>query len=154
MHVRDLPDEAATLALGRQLAAVVGPGLILLQGELGAGKTCLVRGLLRGLGYAGPVKSPTYTLVEPYATARLQVSHWDLYRLAAPEELDALGFREPSAGELRVVEWPERAAERLRDADLVLAIEYLGEGRRVRCEASSARGTAWLNALAQLAGTA
>ena len=77
----DLADEAATLALGAALAQVVGPGLIALRGELGAGKTTLVRGLLRGLGFKGRVKSPTYTLVEPYPLTPFAGSHWDLYRL-------------------------------------------------------------------------
>lgn len=145
--VFELPDEAATGGLGARLAAVIGPGLVLLQGELGAGKTCLVRGLLHGLGHRGRVKSPTYTLVEPYATARLAVSHWDLYRLASPDELDALGIREPQAEELRLVEWPERAGGRLREADLGIHLDYLGDGRRARLEALSARGEAWLQAL-------
>ncbi len=144
-----LPDEAATLALGARLAAVVGPGLICLEGDLGAGKTCLVRGLLRGLGYAGRVKSPTYTLVEPYATDKLAVSHWDLYRLGSADELDALGLRDASRdAELLLVEWPQRGGDRLAGADLTIRLEYAGESRRAVLRAGSARGESWLALLA------
>lgn len=143
-----LPDEAATLALGAKLAQVVGPGLIRLQGELGAGKTCLVRGLLRGLGYQGRVKSPTYTLVEPYPTERIPVSHWDLYRLRSAEELDALGLREHDrAHELLLVEWPERAGDRLDRFDLAIRIDYAEGGRKVRMTPGSALGRGWVEAL-------
>ena len=145
-----LGDEAATLALGAQLAQVVGPGLIRLQGELGAGKTCLVRGLLRGLGYQGRVKSPTYTLIEPYATARVAVSHWDLYRLGSAAELDALGLREHDrANELLLVEWPERAGDRLDRFDLAIQIDYVDGGRKVRMTPGSALGQGWLESLSQ-----
>lgn len=143
-----LPDEAATLALGARLAQVVGPGLIRLQGELGAGKTCLVRGLLRGLGYQGRVKSPTYTLVEPYPTDRIAVSHWDLYRLRSAEELDALGLREHDrAHELLLVEWPERAGDRLDRFDLAIRIDYADGGRVVQMTTGSALGQGWVEAL-------
>lgn len=146
-----LPDEAATLALGARLAAVVGPGLICLHGELGAGKTCLVRGLLRGLGYQGRVKSPTYTLVEPYQTARLAVSHWDLYRLGAPDELEALGLREhDQTRELLLVEWPQRGGERLAHPDLHIRLDYVGDARQARLQAGSASGQGWLDALRQV----
>lgn len=144
-----LPDEAATLALGAHLAAVLGPGLVRLEGDLGAGKTCLVRGILRGLGHAGRVKSPTYTLVEPYATGRFPVSHWDLYRLGSADELDALGLRDTARdAELLLVEWPERGGDRLAGADLTVHLEYAGESRRADLSAGSARGEAWLAALA------
>jgi tRNA threonylcarbamoyladenosine biosynthesis protein TsaE len=145
-----LPDEAATLALGARLAAVVGPGLIRLEGDLGAGKTCLVRGMLRGLGYQGRVKSPTYTLVEPYATARLQVSHWDLYRLGSPDELEALGLREHArADELMLIEWPERGGRRLQTFDLVVHLEYAGEGRIAHLRGGSSVGQGWIDALSR-----
>lgn len=147
-----LPDEATTLALGARLAQVVGPGLIRLQGELGAGKTCLVRGLLRGLGYQGRVKSPTYTLVEPYPTDRIAVSHWDLYRLRSAEELDALGLREHDrAHELLLVEWPERAGDRLDRFDLAIRIDYAEGGRKVRMTPGSALGRGWVEALGHTA---
>ena len=143
-----LADEAATLELGRQLAGVIGPGLICLSGNLGAGKTCLVRGLLRGLGYDGRVKSPTYTLIEPYITECLRVSHWDLYRLGSGDELEALGLREHDrADELLLVEWPERAEGRLDHADLLISIEHVAEGREVRLSSGSAEGARWLAAL-------
>jgi len=143
-----LPDEAATLNLGASLAEVVGPGIIRLQGELGAGKTCLVRGLLRGLGYQGRVKSPTYTLIEPYATARFAVSHWDLYRLGSAAELDALGLREHDrANELMLVEWPERAGDRLDRFDLAIQIDYVDGGRKVLLTPGSALGKGWVEAL-------
>lgn len=145
-----LADEPATLALGARLAAIVGPGVILLRGELGAGKTCLVRGLLRGLGYVDRVKSPTYTLVEPYATERLAVSHWDLYRLGAPDELDALGLREHArANELLLIEWPERGGRRLGDFDLEVSLEYAADGRVAQLRAGSVLGQAWITDLAK-----
>jgi tRNA threonylcarbamoyladenosine biosynthesis protein TsaE len=143
-----LPDEAATLALGARLASIVSPGLIRLQGDLGAGKTCLVRGLLRGLGYSGRVKSPTYTLVETYATGRVPVSHWDLYRLGSPDELDALGLREHDrADELLLIEWPERGGRRLRSFDLELRLDYAGDGRIAHLRAGSSLGQVWIDAL-------
>lgn len=143
-----LPDEEATLALGAQMATVLGPGLVRLEGELGAGKTCLVRGILRGLGHAGRVKSPTYTLVEPYITARFPVSHWDLYRLGSADELDALGLRDAARdAELLLVEWPERGGERLAGADLTVHLEYDGDSRRAAILAGSPRGEGWLAAL-------
>ncbi len=143
-----LPDEAATLALGTQMAAVLGPGLVRLEGELGAGKTCLVRGILRGLGHAGRVKSPTYTLVEPYTTGRFPVSHWDLYRLGSADELDALGLRDSARdAELLLVEWPERGGERLAGADLTVHLDYDGDSRRAAIFAGSPRGEGWLAAL-------
>jgi len=146
-----LHDEAATLALGAALASVVGPGLIRLEGELGAGKTCLVRGLLRGLGYEGRVKSPTYTLIEPYSLTQLNVSHWDLYRLGAPDELEALGLREHDRNaELLLVEWPERGGELLRNADLTIRIDYAENGRSARLTPESDLGRHWVEAIADL----
>jgi tRNA threonylcarbamoyladenosine biosynthesis protein TsaE len=143
-----LADEAATLAFGARLAAVVGPGLIRLEGDLGAGKTCLVRGLLRALGHQGRVKSPTYTLVEGYATTRLTVSHWDLYRLGSADELDALGLRECDRNhELILIEWPERGGQRLHAFDLAVRLDYAGNGRVAHLRAGSALGRAWLDAL-------
>lgn len=142
-----LADEAATLALGATLARVLTPGLVLLHGELGAGKTTLVRGILRGLGYQGRVKSPTYTLMEAYPTAGLTVSHWDLYRLGSADELDALGFREAERDrELMLIEWPERGGDRLCACDLDIRMDYAGDGRTIGLSAHSARGEAWLAA--------
>lgn len=129
----DLPDAQATAELGARLADWVrarSGGLVYLYGDLGAGKTALVRGLLRGLGIAGTVRSPTYTLVEPYEVEGRQLFHVDLYRLAAPEELYALGFDEaPPTQAWWWVEWPQRAAGVLPPADACIRLEPSGEGR-------------------------
>ncbi|RMG31890.1 MAG: tRNA (adenosine(37)-N6)-threonylcarbamoyltransferase complex ATPase subunit type 1 TsaE [Gammaproteobacteria bacterium] len=131
-----LPDEAATLALGRRLALPLArhPGLVRLEGPLGAGKTTLVRGLLRGLGHSGPVRSPTYTLIEPYEGLAVPVYHLDLYRLADPEELEWLGFRDLVVEKaLLLVEWPERAGDRLPDPVLEIGLHFRdSEGREAR----------------------
>jgi tRNA threonylcarbamoyladenosine biosynthesis protein TsaE len=139
-----VPDEQAMHATGLQLARTAGrPGVIYLEGDLGTGKTTLVRSLLRGLGYAGKVKSPTYTLVEPYSLANLTVYHLDLYRLAHPEELEWLGIRDLHHGEdLLLVEWPEHGAGRLPPADLVISIEYHGAGRMLRVRTLTPQGKA------------
>ncbi|MEX2524565.1 MAG: tRNA (adenosine(37)-N6)-threonylcarbamoyltransferase complex ATPase subunit type 1 TsaE [Gammaproteobacteria bacterium] len=117
--------------LGRQLAAAGPAGIrIHLQGELGAGKTTLVRGYLRGCGYRGNVKSPTYTLVEPYLIEDKRVYHFDLYRIGEPEELEAIGLRDYLDGKSRIlVEWPERAADLLPQPDLLLVIDIDGGER-------------------------
>ena len=145
-----MPDEAATQRLGRACAAGAANGLVLhLQGELGAGKTTLVRGLLRALGYAGRVKSPTYTLVEPYGDLRLNLYHFDFYRLKDPSEWLSSGFREYfNADSLCVVEWPERAGELIATPDLEIHLEYQGEAGRETRRASlcthTPAGDAWL----------
>ena len=139
--ILDLPDAEATEALGARLAQSMTPGIVYLQGDLGAGKTTLTRGLLRGLGHAGRVRSPTYTLVEPYRFAGTMVYHLDLYRLADPEELEWLGLRDMLAeSALLLVEWPERGAGVLPAADLVISLEYSGNGRRAILNAASQAG--------------
>jgi len=151
MHVADditlaLADEAATLALGERLARVLQPGLaIWLCGDLGVGKTTLVRGVLRSLGYTGKVKSPTYTLVESYVISSLYLYHFDLYRFNDPEEWDAAGFREYfNPASVCFVEWPEKAEGLLPDPDLQIRLAISGEGRMVEIAAMSEQGKACL----------
>lgn len=142
-------DAEAMEALGAALARCCPAGVVIhLRGNLGAGKTTLVRGFLRALGHRGAVKSPTYTLVEPYELPDGPVYHFDLYRLSDPEELEYLGLRDYFDGCARVlVEWPERGAGLLPEPDLVLNIEVAGPGRRIRPLAPTARGQALLAAL-------
>ena len=136
-------------ALGRELAsALAGRGVVYLQGGLGAGKTTLTRGILRGYGHTGTVKSPTYTLVEPYELATATVYHFDLYRLTDPEELELLGIRDycrPDA--LAVIEWPERGHPFLPPADLTITIRAIPDGRSLQFAAHSEKGEAVLVAL-------
>ena len=143
-----LADSAATEALGAELAGGFTPGLVYLYGELGTGKTTLARGLLRGLGHLGKVRSPTYTLVESYQLAAGTVYHLDLYRLGSPEELEWLGLRDMLAEQaLLLVEWPERGAGVLPAADLEIHIDYAGEARVATLRAVSAAGDRMLAAL-------
>jgi tRNA threonylcarbamoyladenosine biosynthesis protein TsaE len=144
-----LCDEAATLALGHRLAAVLAPGLYLaLSGELGSGKTTLVRGLLRGLGYAGKVKSPTYTLVELYNLSKLDLYHFDLYRFKDPQEWLDAGFRDYfQPRNICVVEWPQRAQGLLPTADLQIALNEDGGARRARILAETEHGKRCLDRL-------
>ena len=145
-HLR-LPDEAATLRLGAAFAAGAANGRALhLRGELGAGKTTLVRGLLRALGYPGRVKSPTYTLVEPYTDLRLNLYHFDFYRFNDRSEWLNSGFRDYfNAESLCIVEWPERAGDLIAPPDLDIHLEYQGEQRRALLGAHSPAGEAWLS---------
>jgi tRNA threonylcarbamoyladenosine biosynthesis protein TsaE len=138
-----LPDEPSTLALGAALAAALEPGLaIYLRGELGAGKTTLVRGVLRALGYAGPVKSPTYTLVELYEVSSLNLHHFDFYRFRDPREWTDAGFRESFTGRnVSLVEWPEKAGGLLPPADIEIALQASGSGRSASLQANSPIGT-------------
>ncbi len=145
-----LDTAAATEWLGARLARVLAPGCVMyLHGELGAGKTTLARGLLHRLGHRGTVKSPTYTLVEPYQIGEWWLFHWDLYRLADPEELEYLGLRDQIDGEaVLLIEWPERGRGELPAADLEVTLDYAGEGRACRLEARSPVGQAMLAGLA------
>jgi len=119
-----------------------------LTGDLGAGKTTLVGGLLAALGHVGPARSPTYSLIEPYRFAGRDVYHCDLYRLRDPEELEDLGLRDLLTGSsVLLVEWPERAGDRLREPDLHLHLEYAEAGRQVAVEARSEAGGRVLAAL-------
>jgi len=144
-----LPDAEATLRLGAALAAGVAPGRVLhLRGELGTGKTTLVRGLLRALGHRGRVKSPSYSLLEPYTLSSLNLYHFDFYRFKDRSEWLSSGFREYfNPDSLCIVEWPERAGEGLAPPDLELRLEFAGEARRARLEARTPAGESWLSAL-------
>lgn len=129
-----IPSCTAMLQLGALLASnLQPPALIFLCGDLGAGKTTLVRGVLRALGWQQAVKSPTYTLVESYLIGDKAYHHFDLYRLADPEELAFLGFRDYlSAESVCFIEWPERGSGLLPVPDLEIAIEYTGKSRRIK----------------------
>ena len=144
-----MPDEAATLALGNQLAQVLEPGLFLaLSGNLGSGKTTLTRGILRGLGYPGKVKSPTYTLVELYNLSRLDLYHFDLYRFNDPQEWLDAGFGDHfEPRNLCLVEWPERAGDLLPVPDLKISLNVEGDGRRIRIAAETEHGKRCLDRL-------
>jgi len=133
-----LADEAATIAYGRGLAAHVRAGdLIFLTGDLGAGKTTLVRGILRGLGHSGAVKSPTYTLLEPYELATLTVYHFDFYRISDSRELEYIGIDElMDSDAVKLVEWPERAGDRIPDADVWITLQIENGGRRISVAAA------------------
>ncbi len=144
----DLPDEAATLGLGARLARALVPGLaVWLHGDLGAGKTTLTRGLLRELGFAGRVKSPTYTLVELYGFPRFNLYHFDLYRFADPDEWEDAGFREYfNATSVCLVEWPDKGGALLPAPDVAVRLDFREggsvEGRSVRIEGYTEAGKA------------
>ena len=142
-----LPDVAATEALGAALAATrPGRAVVYLHGDLGAGKSTLARALLRALGVRGAIRSPTYTLIEPY---RLDggddAVHLDLYRIAAAEELEFLGLDELAAqAVLWLVEWPEHGGKALPQADLRVDLAVEGEGRSAILEGRTVQGLDWL----------
>jgi tRNA threonylcarbamoyladenosine biosynthesis protein TsaE len=139
---QQLPDPAATEHMGAKLArCCAGGAVIFLHGQLGAGKTTLVRGFLRALGHTGAVRSPTYTLLETYDTPFGVVHHLDLYRLADGEELEWIGIRDlPGADSICLIEWPERGQGYLPAADLRIRLLVAGEGRTLSIETASARG--------------
>lgn len=144
-----LPNEQAMIAFGHQLAEGLQPGCVVyLHGELGAGKTTLVRAVLQALGHAGRVKSPTYTLVERYDLEQTTVFHFDLYRLADPEELEYLGIRDYLENQAIIfVEWPEKGSGFLADPDIDITISYLGDARQISCMPTSKKGQASLESL-------
>lgn len=133
---------AAMEELGAQLGKNCPAGTrIYLQGELGAGKTTLVRGFLRARSYTGKVRSPTYTLVEAYELQDVTIYHFDLYRLTGPEELEGIGFRDYlDGGSLLLLEWPEKAGPLLEAPDLLVSMVLDGDKRRLCLRANSARG--------------
>lgn len=147
-----LPDAAATETLGAALACAyrAGPGsaTLYLHGELGAGKTTCVRGLLRALGVGGAIRSPTYTLVETYTPGGITCLHVDLYRLQGPPQVDELGLRDYLGADcLLLVEWPEKGGAALPPADLDLILTYQGDFRGARLAAATPRGRGWLQML-------
>lgn len=143
-----LTDEKATLNFGAQMAKLLPPIFtIYLHGQLGAGKTTLVRGLLQSMGHNGKVKSPTYTLVEPYHLADKLIYHFDLYRLADPEELEFIGAKDYFDAGICLVEWPERGKGFMPQPDLVCLMEVENKGRRIELQALSERGQQMLKLL-------
>jgi tRNA threonylcarbamoyladenosine biosynthesis protein TsaE len=138
-------DERSTAALGGDLARLLAPGMsVHLSGELGSGKTTLARGLIQAMGFPGRVKSPTYTLVEPYADSRVTLFHFDFFRLADPAAWEEAGFRECfNERSICVVEWPEKAAGRLPQPDLHITLAILPAGGRaatIRAMTEAGRG--------------
>jgi tRNA threonylcarbamoyladenosine biosynthesis protein TsaE len=147
--LRRAVDEAAMVALGASLGRVLKPpAVVFLEGELGMGKTTFARGVLRAYGHCGAVKSPTYTLVEPYRFEAVSLYHFDLYRLGDPEELEFMGIRDYfSADSIALVEWPERGEGYLPAPDLRICIELAETGRILRFEALTERGVECLRQL-------
>jgi len=151
--VKFIPDESQMLLFGRQLAGASLEHLdhhrvIFLNGQLGAGKTTLARGFLRELGFEGRVKSPTYTLVEPYELSHCTVFHFDLYRLHHPEELESMGVQDyfiPKA--ICLIEWPEKGGFILPVPDIICHISMQGHGREIKIVAQSANGETMLRRL-------
>ncbi len=148
-----LHDEAGTAALGAALARALAPGLVIhLHGDLGAGKTALTRAMLHAAGHVGHVKSPTYTLSEPYAITlagrSVNVIHYDLYRMGSAEEFLDAGFREDFDGvNICIVEWPEKGAPVLPPPDLNVFLRVAGQGRDVELQPLSDSGSLCLSRL-------
>lgn len=146
-----LSDSDQTVNIGRDLALCMTQATtVFLHGDLGAGKTTFTRGFVQALGHQGNVKSPTYTLVEPYDVADWQIYHFDLYRLADPEELEFMGIRDYfSDKSLCLIEWPQRGFGLLPQADVELWLTYVDNEREVKFEANTQNGQAVLSALKQ-----
>jgi tRNA threonylcarbamoyladenosine biosynthesis protein TsaE len=138
----ELTSEQQQMAFGAQLAAACeAPCVIYLEGDLGSGKTTLTRGFIRAMGHHGAVKSPTYTLLEPYPLGQVVCYHLDLFRLAAADELEYLGLRDLlDERAVMLVEWPEKGLGVLPPADLLIELSYCDAGRRIRLQGKSAKG--------------
>jgi len=144
-----LQDSDQTVLFGQHLSRACDVAVcIYLHGNLGAGKTTLTRGFIQGLGHDGNVKSPTYTLVEPYELADWHVYHFDLYRLSDPEELEFMGIRDYFGEHCHcLVEWPDKGEGFLPQPDIDLTIEYVGEQRQIILQANTEVGTRVLKKL-------
>lgn len=141
-HTFHAGSDAETQSLGAALAAVITDGIIIyLHGSLGAGKTTFVRGFLRGCGYSGKVKSPTYTIVEPYETDKLTVFHFDLYRLNHADELHQIGLEDYFGGNaVCLIEWPDKGKPLLPAPDMTYYFDIIDSIRHIRIEAGTSRG--------------
>ncbi|MFQ3185059.1 tRNA (adenosine(37)-N6)-threonylcarbamoyltransferase complex ATPase subunit type 1 TsaE [Marinomonas primoryensis] len=149
---KDVYGEVAMESLGEVVSSALKMGgVVYLEGDLGMGKTTLVRGVLRGLGYQGPVKSPTYTIVEPYELPSLEVYHFDLYRVSDAEELEFMGIRDyfTDSG-LCLIEWAEMGRGALPEADLVVSLSLIPQGRHVSLEAQTEKGLVALKVLQEV----
>ncbi|CAH9049646.1 tRNA threonylcarbamoyladenosine biosynthesis protein TsaE [Pseudoalteromonas holothuriae] len=146
-----LADEAQTVAMGTRLCKYIKEGAVLfLHGDLGAGKTTLSRGIVQGMGHTGKVKSPTYTLVEPYDLDDVSIYHFDLYRLGDPEELEYMGIRDYfSTNAICIIEWPEKGHGFIPNSDLDVDMAYDGQQRIITLSANSERGQIIINQLGQ-----